>query len=195
MFKSLTHNLARLVTFQGRDTRDQFWPYAVAIFVLMTGVLFASMSVRMVPLMAEIHQFALAHPDQSTITTGPGSYQVTIEGDHAELTQSFLSTIRSMIAVTAWTCVGAVLLYAAAVTRRLHDRGAGGWWGLLPLPFMTFAMIAMPKLFAAMDRPEAVNLKLFFLMFFNNVAYMGALAILVVMLAKRSDLGPNRFGS
>lgn len=85
-----------------------------------------------------------------------------------------------------------VLLLAAAVTRRLHDSGRRGYWGLLPLPFAASALFAFPRLVDSMV--DEFDLTLFNFIFANNILYMIALAILVVLLVRRGTAGPNRFG-
>ena len=50
-----------------------------------------------------------------------------------------------------------VLLLAAAVARRLHDRNRTALWGLLPLPSMILGLVAMPTkmpIFAAQAEPD-----------------------------------------
>ena len=80
-----------------------------------------------------------------------------------------------------------VALLAAALTRRLHDRGRSGYWGLLPIPFIVFALIAMPHVFT-----QTPNLVLFFLLFINNALYLASLITLIVMLAGASRTDPRQ---
>lgn len=89
----------------------------------------------------------------------------------------------------------AVGLLAAAVTRRLHDRGRAGWWGALPLPFLAFGGFAFSKVLSGFAAPDDPALAPWFLpLFFNNMLYLGALATLVVMLARAGGGDANRFG-
>jgi uncharacterized membrane protein YhaH (DUF805 family) len=78
-----------------------------------------------------------------------------------------------------------VLLLAASVARRLHDTGRSGAWGLMPLPFIIYAMVMMPRLFGASDIADG----LFFSVFINNFLYLASLLLLVVLLAKPSKSG------
>jgi uncharacterized membrane protein YhaH (DUF805 family) len=92
-----------------------------------------------------------------------------------------------------------VLLLAAAVVRRLHDRAKSGFLGLLPLPFLAAGMILMPIAFdrfgASMSgkNPEP-DVSLIFWLFANNLLFLGGLVILIVELASSGTRGPNRFG-
>ena len=91
--------------------------------------------------MHEMQQFAVQHPDQTTVTSGPGQYSISVRGNHPE----FMSG-RSVALYLAVTFGLAILLYAAAVVRRLRDRGKSGFWGLMPLPFILYSSIQMPRL-------------------------------------------------
>jgi uncharacterized membrane protein YhaH (DUF805 family) len=82
-----------------------------------------------------------------------------------------------------------IVLYAAAVTRRLHDRGKSGSWGLMPLPFIIYSTIMMPRAFASPDE----NMALFFSIFVSNMVYIVTLIVLIVLLASASDPARNRF--
>jgi uncharacterized membrane protein YhaH (DUF805 family) len=81
---------------------------------------------------------------------------------------------------------------AAAVVRRLHDRGLSGAWGLLPLPFLAFAFFAMHRAAASFltDEPDSV----FDTAFASGMLYDISLIVLIVLLAGRSNEGANRYG-
>jgi uncharacterized membrane protein YhaH (DUF805 family) len=109
-----------------------------------------------------------------------------------QMFQSIFSDMETVM-ITAPILTGLfVVLVAAAVTRRLHDRGMHGYWGLMPLPFMAFGLAAMPKIFATW--PYNPNFTLFILLFLNNLFSFAALILLIVLLAQRSSARANRFG-
>ena len=85
-----------------------------------------------------------------------------------------------------------ILLLAAAVVRRLHDRGLSGAWGLLPLPFLGFAFFAMHR--ASLAVPTGEPDSLFGTAFASGVLYNISLIVLIVLLAGRGDETENRFG-
>jgi uncharacterized membrane protein YhaH (DUF805 family) len=85
-------------------------------------------------------------------------------------------------------------LLAAAVVRRLHDTGRAGYWGLAPLPFLTFSLIAFYSVIKAFNQPTGEVPPLFFAVFFSNMFYMAALLLLVVLLALPTKAGANRYG-
>ncbi len=126
---TIRYNLFNLANFRGRETRAQFWPYVVFVIVLATIGMSLVMVPSMIAEMTRLQRFAAEHPELATIQSGPGSYSISIQGDHPELMPDF----GGMMAGMAVVIVVAIALLAAAVTRRLHDRGKPGYWGLLPV--------------------------------------------------------------
>ncbi len=102
---SITHNLAGLLRFSGRDTRGQFWPYAITVFILTFA---GYMSIIMPKIMAAM---------------------VGIMRDGRATFPDFSGLLWWTVVIT----VVMVVLLAAAVTRRLRDRGKPIGWALLPL--------------------------------------------------------------
>ena len=188
---ALRHALTNLTRFSGRDARATFWPFVgVWIAATMVGGTAAFIPI-MLSVFTKMQRFAEQHPDQATITQGPGNYSITIEGNHPELLPDF-GLFAAVVGVIALLMV---MTLAAAVVRRLHDTGKSGIWGLLPLPFLAIAMIVFPQVFSDFGRVGSQpSLGLFVIMFANNVIYLAMLAVLVTMLAKRGDFGENRYG-
>ncbi len=186
MLKAIGHNLARLTRFSGRDTRETFWPYALLLFALA----FVGCGLVMVPTiagsMARMQRFALEHPELATVQQGPGSYSIQIQGSHPEL----IPDMRPAMAGMAIMAGAFLLLAAAAVARRLHDRGKSGAWGLPPIIFLALGLILMPRVMSA----PTMDLSSFFLLFGNNILYLASLGLLVVLLAGEGTEGPNRYG-
>jgi uncharacterized membrane protein YhaH (DUF805 family) len=187
--KAIWHNLANLFNFNGRETRSQFWPYvALVVFLLFAGMA-AIMLPEMSASMDRMQRFAAEHPEQATVHVGPGSYSISIRGNHPELMPDMVRFMAMMSACF----VLIILLLATAVARRLHDRGKSGVWGLMPIPFVVFASIVMPKLFTQFDL-NALDLGLFFALFLNNLLYLASLIFLIVLLCGASMKGENRYG-
>jgi len=189
MIRSVLRNFTRVAQFGGREGRATFWPYAVACFVLF----FLANAVVMLPTMGasfiRIQAYAQAHPEQAQVSAGPTSYSVEIENPPADLLPDFGVLIPAIGGAVALM----VVLLAAAVTRRLHDRGWSGFLGLMPLPFLGFSLTMFPKVMTSFTG-SAPDLRLFFLVFASNVAYLGSLGLLGVLLAGAGQPGPNRFG-
>jgi uncharacterized membrane protein YhaH (DUF805 family) len=190
---SIRHGFTGLVRFSGRDPARRFWPYAGAVIALFVVAIFATMAPIMAGSFARMQAFAAEHPDQATVTQGPGSYSIEIQGPHPEL----MPDMTPFFAVVQAGCAAAVLLLAAAVTRRLHDRGRRGWWGLPPVIFLAVGLTLLPRLFTAFGQGDVTpgSMGLFGLLFANNLLYLGSLALLVVLLAGAGQPDENRFGS
>jgi uncharacterized membrane protein YhaH (DUF805 family) len=155
-----------IARFSGRDTRGQFWPYAGVVMAVVFPGFGMIMSLVMNGMFAEVQEFAVAHPEAAAIQSSPGRYSIAIDANHP----------------------------AAAVSRRLHDTGRRAFWGLMPAPFLLGGLTIFPLMISQFLATDAPNLGLFFLMFFNNLLYLIALASLIILLALRGDRGPNRFG-
>jgi uncharacterized membrane protein YhaH (DUF805 family) len=190
IFASIRHNLAGLLRFSGRDSRASFWPYAVTVVLLDVAAMALLMVPEMLDSMARMQRFAVEHPELTTVDSGPGHYSITIQGYHPELMPDMSLLFSGVAAIF----VATLLLLAAAVARRLHDRNRSGAWGLLPVPFIAFSLATMPRLFAGIGSGEAPDMRLFGALFLSNALYLVSLALLVVLLAGERSKGPNRFG-
>jgi uncharacterized membrane protein YhaH (DUF805 family) len=183
----LTEHFRRLFNFTGREDRASFWPYAAVAFIItiVAGmIIFVPMMSRT---MHAMQQFAAQHQDQATVTSGPGQYSISVHGDHPEFIPP--GSVALFLAVTFGL---AILLYAAAVVRRLHDRGKSGFWGLMPLPFILYSSVQMPRMFASIGTGSQPDMTLFFSIFFSNLIYIVTLIWLIVLLAGPSEPVPNR---
>jgi uncharacterized membrane protein YhaH (DUF805 family) len=180
----LWEHFRRLFDFRGREDRASFWPYAAVAFIIIMVVGMFIFVPMMVQSMAAMQQYAAQHPDQATIISGPGQYSISVKGHHPEF-----DSARSMALYMAVSFGLAILLYAAAVVRRLHDRGKSGFWGLMPMPFIIYSSIMMPIVFASAREP---NMALFFSIFFSNMLYIVTLIVLIVFLASPSEPISNR---
>jgi uncharacterized membrane protein YhaH (DUF805 family) len=188
---SLRHGLSNVLTFRGRTTRALFWPYASMLF----GAAMVAWAMAFIPevlgVMTRMQRFAAEHPDQATVTHGPGSYSIQIEGNHPELAPDFahlMTWLGVIVAVLA-------ALIAAAVVRRLHDTDRTGWWGLPPLVLLVTGLVGMRYLFASFGAAAEPELGLFFAMFANNLVYLATLGVLILHLSRSGSVGVNRFGS
>lgn len=184
---TIPEHFKRLFDFTGQEDRASFWPYAAVAFIV---IMVAGMAV-MVPMMSHsmdaMQQYAAQHPDQATVMSGPGQYSISIQGNQPEFMPS------GQIALYLVLTFGlALLLYAAAVVRRLRDRGKSGYWGLMPLPFIIYSSIQMPRMFGSADTTNQPDMTIFFSIFFSNILYMITLIWLIVLLAGSSAMTSNR---
>ena len=186
ILRAIGRGFAGLLRFDGRDGRASFWPYAVfVVFLDQIGVMAA-----MLPAIDRIYRYILAQLEQ-TQTGGPGDHSVEITSNAPDLGPIMPGMVGVATLVTAIT----VALLAAAVVRRLHDRDRRGYWGLLPIPFIAAGLALMPRIFTGfLAEPEAPDMPAFLALVLNNLAYLGTLGLLIVLLAGPGTPGPNRFG-
>lgn len=191
MANPIIRGFSNLTRFSGRDRRVQFWPYAAVVLVLAFVAIGIGMGAVIGEVFRDMQAFAAAHPEATTVHSSPGSYSISVDASHPEAPIPDLTGF----SITLGGCViGAILLLAAAVARRLHDSGRSALWGLLPVPFLLFGIGFFPVLTQSMMAAEEPDLGLFFLLFANNMIYIGALGILVVLLCLGTARGANRYG-
>ncbi|HEX8126330.1 MAG TPA: DUF805 domain-containing protein [Allosphingosinicella sp.] len=185
----LWEHFRKLATFSGREDRASFWPYAA----LALGVVMVAGSLMTLPMMAWLiqstPQFGAPDPGDLNVFAEDGDFSTPAAGQPAEPSLP-LGFLAAYLAVTLGL---AVLLYAAAVCRRLHDRGRSGAWGLMPLPFFIYVSVQSVRLVDSLSRAEEPDLTLFLTIAASNVVGWAALLALVVLLAAAGDPGPNRF--
>jgi uncharacterized membrane protein YhaH (DUF805 family) len=191
MANPIVRGFRNIARFSGRDSRGQFWPYAGVVFALVFFGFGIAMSLVMNEMFAGMQAFAAEHPEAATVHASPGSYSISIDASHPDAPELNLGPFFATLASMVLACVG---LLAAAVSRRLHDSGRRAYWGLMPLPFLLFGLTAFPAMITQVTASGEPDLGLFFLLFFNNLLYLVALAGLIVLLVLRGTTGPNRFG-
>ncbi len=186
----ILHNLVNLTNFSDRQTRGQFWPYALTILALMFVVNAAIFIPVLTESMERMRAFAAEHPELATVQRTATSESISIRGRHPELMPDF----GLMIVAIGALAVAAVLLLAAAVTRRLHDRGKSGLWGLAPLVLLVSGFAIMSALFRQFGQ-SSVDLTLFGVGFINNALYLASLVTLIIWLVGPGAPSENRYGA
>lgn len=192
MANPLVHGFKGLTRFSGRDRRKTFWPYAAAVIFLTYALGMVFGAIAMVPMFTQMSEYAAAHPEHATVTTGPGHYEVSIDSGAPDVPVPDMS---GFMYVMAGVSLFAVVLLAAAVSRRLHDSGRSGFWGLMPVPFLATGMILMPGLMRSAMSEAEPDMSLFGLLFINNGLYFLALVTLIVLLCLPTKAGANRHGA
>ena len=188
MVNTVKWHLANLTRFSGREARGVFWPYAglVVLFQIVLGW------VLMIPvsavLFSNMQDFIRIQEEQMAMGADSGAAART-----AEQVQAHLMPLYGWIMLLSGILLVVVIaLLAAAVTRRLHDSGRSGIWGLLPLPFLVISNLLMMRLFSGgMAEPDA---NIAFLMFGLNGLYLILLVLLIVWLATAGTSQDNRYG-
>ncbi|GAA0390759.1 hypothetical protein GCM10009093_16720 [Brevundimonas terrae] len=116
-------------------------------------------------------------------------------GDEANFVIAFIGTMVAGVLLL-------VCLLAAAVSRRLHDRGLSGLWALIPVGLLVAVMSGFMLLFQLLiqDAPmgdSSTDMSFEFGMLgvmLGNLLYMASLATLIVFLCLKGKAGPNRYG-
>ncbi len=116
-------------------------------------------------------------------------------GDEASFASAFIGTM----VVGAVTLAG---LLAAAVSRRLHDRGLSGLWALIPLGLLVTIMTGFGLLFQSVWQEvpmddSSIDMRFvsgFLGVMVGNLLYMASLVTLIVFLCLKGKAGPNRYG-
>ena len=186
---AILYNFRNLARFSGRDTREQFWPYAIFLFIAQNIVSVITMMPVMYSMMTKTFSFA----EQQTIHTGT-RLSAADQKALTQMIQGVMSDMQSILMITVPTSTGLFIVFIAAATaRRLHDRGKSGYWGLMPIPFAGLGLALMPRMLSTwLQKPDFT---LFGLLFLNNIFYFAALIFLIVLLAQQSAVGPNRYGA
>jgi uncharacterized membrane protein YhaH (DUF805 family) len=188
---SLLEHFRKLASFEGREDRSSFWPYAA----LALGIVMVVGALMSLPIMASAieatSQPVTAGPADLHVFGAPGDLSMPTPGRSAgpDLPVGLLA---AYLAVTLGL---AVLLYAAAVVRRLHDSGRSGLWGLMPLPFLAFTAVQTVRMFDSVSRGGQLDPALLLSAAAGNILYWAALLALIALLAGASDPGPNRYDS
>jgi len=117
------------------------------------------------------------------------------EADELSFVTAFWGTM--VVGVVAMAC-----LLAAAVSRRLHDRGLSGRWALIPLGLLMTMMSGFGLLFLSVWEKAPTNdystdisfvFGLFGIMV-GNLFYMASLVTLVIFLCLPGHTVANRYG-
>ncbi|MGA9582729.1 MAG: DUF805 domain-containing protein [Allosphingosinicella sp.] len=182
----LWEHFRKLASFKGREDRGSFWPYAALAF----GIVMVASSLMTLPMMAHLMQaapeFAAEPPDPFMVDSNFGDFSISSQGGVPQpMPTGYLA------AYFAVTLGLAILLYAAATARRLHDRGKSGAWGLMPLPFIVFSTIQSLRMFGWMERGGEPDLPTIISLFLSSILFWVALGALVVLLAGPSESGAD----
>jgi uncharacterized membrane protein YhaH (DUF805 family) len=185
----LWEHFRKLASFKGREDRASFWPYAAVVFVIVMvapSVMFIPTMVRSIRAMQEP---PVQPPDPASVEAAFDGYPMPVHDPASDMMPS-----PGFIAAHLGVMIGlAVVLGAAAIVRRLHDRGRSGAWGLMPLPFIVYVAIQVPRLFDSTTGGGQAGMNLILSVFLADLLFMIALVALIVLLAGASDPEPNGY--
>jgi uncharacterized membrane protein YhaH (DUF805 family) len=181
ILSSIRYGLAGVTRFSGRDGNRLFWPWAGFVFLLSHA---AAMAV-MFPAMFDGIMRTVETMSREDFARDPAAAD--------RLAAQMMTGLGWLWMPMAVIEAAVILLLAAAVTRRLHDRDRTALWGLLPLPFMAIGLALMPEAFELVAAPSRPNPGLM-LLYASTPFSWGALLWLGFLLAGKGSEGANRFG-
>ena len=182
----------RLTQFNGREPRRQFWPYAAVVFLInvLVGQALA------IPVMSGMMSRMFALMSDPTFTNRAEPSPFAAQG---EMMRVMAGEVQGIVLATLVAYLVLVLFIAAAVSRRLHDTGISGWWGMLPVPFAVLKMALMPAFFSAFadafsgtPNPPGPGFSLYFS---SNLLSLASVVALIVLLCRSSATGETRFSA
>lgn len=189
MLGAIKYGLTSLINFEGRDARQTFWYFVLAVYVVFTALTM----VTMLPLMFQMFGSA---------------FEAARSGaSEAETNAMMMGRMGGMFESIGWmgvaTGVGMLLLLGASFVRRLHDSDLSGWWALLPGAIYAYALSQMPAqmdaMSAAMADPAILNPQNPFAMMRaqGSMAVLGWVPMLLVIVlgVRKSSDGPNQYGT
>ena len=186
IWASIRYNLGNLARFSGRETRGQFWPYTLFLFIVAMFANILLMAPLILDMMIRFQRFAVEHPQ--------GLPEDPLEPGMRTLPPDLMLDLSPIAVPMAAITLLFVLLVAAAAVRRLHDRDKTGLWAALPLPFTVIGQMMTPYVADGMTGRGGLDPIVMPLIALNSVFYWAALILLAVMLAQPGTTGPNRYG-
>lgn len=190
---SIVRGFSKLRDFKGRDRRSLFWPYAAVILAASVVLMGTAVVPAILQQFNQTLAFAEANPDKASVYRSPTSVHVQIHDPTGMPPMDFSAMLLPMILVL----VVASLLLAAAVTRRLHDRGISGLWALIPPLLYGVGLVSWARMMSSVltDAADGASFMISFMLSFL-VVMLAQLSIiaLVIVTAMKGKTGPNRYG-
>jgi uncharacterized membrane protein YhaH (DUF805 family) len=194
IWASIKRGFAGLFRFGGRDTRGQFWPFALIVL----GIEFLGSMV----VTAQAALGAMGGAFESIRAAEGG--QVDQAAMQGQMMQSMMGNMQHTVIISA--IIGAVgtLALLAATARRLHDRNWSGWWlaGAI-IAQIAGAYFAQKQLAAINQITDWSNAAAMAEISVNagmggtivSLATWGFYIIMLVQLVQEGTPGANRFGA
>lgn len=189
MLGAIKYNLANLTNFSGRDARQTFWYYVLALVVLQFVVGIAVAIPMYVAIFNSVFDAIAngADPDMATASM------------MADMSEHLSFQVLASAAVSIFT----TLLFVAAFVRRLHDAGFSGWIALIPVATQMFSVIysymmldqVMEAMVMAADPANQANAYAAQLEVapWSVVGYIGYIVV-IIFGSLKSQNGPNQYG-
>lgn len=184
---SIKRGLLKLFSVAGRDTRPQFWPYALLLILVQFAVSMVFTVRTMVGAMGTAFQAA---------QSAEGG-QVDQAALQAQIAQSMIGEMQQTIIISGAIGLIFTALMIAATVRRLHDRDWSGWWIAIPFAGQMFGLYNTQRVMAAMTNATdiaSISAASGTLGTLIGIVNIGAYIFLLVQLVQVGSPGDNRFG-
>ncbi len=200
----IVRGFKKLADFKGRDRRSQFWPYAGVAYGVFYVVQSVATQFALMPIQIAFHRNAEKLMFvEAEVSDAAGT--LVVRSGHSPLALFEGIDFTPLIIIMALGSLAYVLLLAAAVSRRLHDRGLSAWWagGYYLLSHIPTALmvVGMSKLGPVIEGAEAWNPQTMgpAMMWMISGVSLGSLLsigglILLIQLCLKGKAGPNRYG-
>lgn len=190
MLGAIKHALANLANPAGRDSRQTFWYWVLALFLVRFGAgLMVSIPMTAKIMAAAVHSVKVGRPEDTAAIT-------------ASITRIITDSLPTMIWLQVGIGVLTMALIAASLIRRAHDSELPGWIVLVPGALYAGALAQMPgkidEIMAKLSHmdPTAQPNAMTMMQGQGTMALLsyGAAALVLWIGSRKSSFGPNRFG-
>lgn len=190
MLAAIKHALANLTNPNGRDGRQTFWYWVLALFL----VRFAVSMVFTIPMMGRMMSGMM-----KVAPIGEKADEAAMQAKMAEL---LAAEMHQLVWFGVAVGIVSMALIATSLVRRLHDSDMSGWWILLPGGIQAFLLARAPaQIDAALEmmksiKPGQAPNPAMFMASQGLTALLGyaSLGLLIWFGVRKSSEGPNRFG-
>jgi uncharacterized membrane protein YhaH (DUF805 family) len=196
MLKAIRHGLGNLLNFEGRDARQAFWYYVLFIYIVTVAI---SMVVT-IPMMIQGFMVGIR---EGMATSQPGDPVAARAAAQTAMAHAMSGTISATMWLGLVTGLLMLAGLAASFVRRLHDSDLSGLWALIPCAMQIANLVMAPMLVRRMvdnlaqltpAGPTAAIQPIQGSVGAATLLGWGAVILIIVLGARKSTPGPNRFG-
>jgi uncharacterized membrane protein YhaH (DUF805 family) len=194
MWGAIKHGLGNLANFNGRDARQTFWFWVLAVVLLRFAV---NMALTLPITMRMMSRFVAVG-----IQDGSGDPVAMQAKMHSMMVEMMATELPRMVWIGIAVGAISMLLLAASLVRRLHDSDLSGWLVLVP-GLMGAAGLAMApaqietalKLIKEMKPGVPPNMSAMMQASLGqSLLTWVPIALVIWFGVRKSTVGPNRYG-
>jgi uncharacterized membrane protein YhaH (DUF805 family) len=186
---AVRRGLTSVTIFGGRDSRAQFWPYIIFVYLIEYAI---EMMLTMPVVMRGV--FSSMQGVRAAAEQGGKVDSAALQVDMA---QRMMADMQSIMPYTIGLGLLLMVLVSAAVVRRLHDRNWSGWWVLAwngvkiaGIVAGYLSMTAMAQGGVTIETMNSVKLPAMLI----GLASWAVFIIIIIQVVQQGDHAENRFG-